>query len=221
MDIKKRRRKLQREQEFIIVSHKHKLIYCLVPKVACYSIRLALGYVREEDDRIAFRRTHTWNEAKQLKYPALAIGRHPAARLVSWYCHIRQNIIGVDFQYKILQPLGIQDTDCPFAVFAKAVCSLLHDSKFNIHGQQQSVLLPPLEQIDYFCLLEDLPQTWKTIQTKHGLLDLTHDHSTIHDHFSTYFTPELAEMVTTAYAPDFELLNLSTDFEDWKTCRSI
>jgi len=183
----------------VIVNHKHRLIFLHVPKTAGMSVIRQLAQAGVDND-ITKLPPHT--QAQHLKellgseiwnsYFKFAVVRHPLDRMVSAYhffdqksySHGRRKLkfIGFPEYVEQLRTRGRRD---------------------NIFMPQARFLHPGVDQV---CRFESLEADLGSVFARFGLpaAELPHANASTHDHYLSYYTQDLVNLVADYYSKDFE-----------------
>lgn len=179
-------------RHFLInVSHAYRIVYFLVPKTGSTSIRSILAQIEH---------SHNTHDCKGCDgYLRFSVVRNPYDRLVSLFFELRQ-IKDDRKQGRMFAQSGMSP-DMEFTEFVKAICAI-PDKTANMHHRSQWTFLP--DDLDFLIRFEGLYIGWETIQSlRPRLPDLPKLRVSTHEPFTTYYTPELKQVVQHRYVEDF------------------
>ena len=189
------------ERKYAIVSHEHRAVFRLVPKVASTSVERAL---RESSEGPLVKLRETSLDDVPRDYFSFTFVRNPLDRLVSIFMH-RTNNYHLKHYNKAMAFLGRDPSD--FAVFVAFSCAI-PDSIADIHlRSQHGFLADPTGRldIDFIGRFERLGDDFGRVAERLGLsATLPHLLKSKRRSFAEYYTPELQERVAERYAADFE-----------------
>jgi len=179
-----------------------KVLVVLMPKVCSISIREAVSRLVPNtwgDYQHDFRR------ARWPNYTRIAFVRNPWDRLVgAWADKIRKRYDQDDPQmFSGFVRYG-WPMDMEFAQFAEAACSM-PDEQRNCHFSLQVPLLTQADEwcVDFLGRFERIAADWNRLRAMFPKLgELPHAHSSEHEPYTAYYTPELRKLVRKAYALD-------------------
>ncbi|WP_013325563.1 sulfotransferase family protein [Gloeothece verrucosa] len=201
-----------------------KLIYLVVQKVACTSIKttIARSYgikvQQEEDIHLDQFLQSKLGRPKKNEYPEYTIFsfvRNPYDRLVSCY---RDKVLDVKQRYSVpyfdtklgYYPYYIPH-DISFAEFVQIIVKI-PDYLADNHFKSQYAILSSYGKLlpDFIGRMETLQQDWEKLAKTYNFdVNLAHLNSTQKTSFSKYYTQELVDLVYQRYQKDFEHLGYS------------
>lgn len=200
-----------------LVFEDRKLAFLVVSKVACTSIKRAIGSVYGIDGpdiHAAPGWVRRWGRLKgaEADYFTFAFVRDPFERLVSCY---RDKILWEPSSriyptpYFDVYPFSMP-TNMPFPEFVRRV-SRIPDRLADRHFKSQYAHLyhHGQPQVQFIGRMEHLAADWRTLAERFGLplsLGRSHSTGTPGDDYRSYYTPELVETVYARYRHDFEVL---------------
>jgi len=193
------------------ISHEHKLIYIHIPKTGGVSICNALGipldiphlFAEDKDRRLAHLTAHELRDelGPQIynQYRKFTTVRNPFDRLVSSY-HYQLTYSGSEPDDRIIDARG--------KTFEKYVLEVIQIDPYE-HTQAAGCLFK--HQLDFveddetikIFRYEDRKPLDKFIYDYTGD-EIPHDNKTEHEHWTTYYTEALWDLVNDYYLEDFE-----------------
>lgn len=200
-----------------VVDDARELVYIVVPKTGCSSVKQSFADGTESDDqplhRVVDRKLYRARLTKtQKKYFKFAFVRNPFDRLVSCYVH---KIKGSEHRLrKNYWGFATINREENFESFVKKVARI-PDAISDAHFQSQYAILyhrgkPLYDKLGHF---ETLADDFEPIRAKYNLKPLPHVHNTKKGDWREFYTPELAEIVYKRYQKDFEVLGYEKEYE--------
>jgi len=184
--------------------------YIAIEKVACSSIKYALGH----HYGIASRKMpHVWPwrkltpdrllELRDEGVWAFAFIRNPFDRLVSCWAHKVARYRGKRARCPLFRDLPTSTGFIDFVAWATAQ----DPRRCNWHFRPQHRFLEhqgrPLTDCLYY--FESLSGDWRMLQARFGWPDLPHRNATPHPHYRELFTAQTRDMAERYYARDLEI----------------
>lgn len=199
-----------------------KLVYISVPKVACTAIKLTMGraYQIQVADEMDIHEHKAWyyslGKPPKGDYTIFSFVRNPYARLVSCY---RDKVIDAGHKHAVthfeneskLYPYHIP-ANSTFAEFVKIISKVPDRLADNHFKSQYAILAKRAKALpDIIGHLETIGQDWAKLADRYDFEPhLPHANVTAsaagHGHYSSYYTPELVDLVYQRYKLDFERL---------------
>lgn len=186
----------------LIKNDRYKLLYHIIPKAACTSIRSVLlgeehkHKTRNFDVRLSY-----------LNYLRFTFVRHPLSRLISCYGNIMQE--NTEFSYRLLGFLHLQKVPNIDEFFETV--SKIDDSRINWHFRSQTKLIKH-NKMDFIGRFENLLEDW----SKLNLPPLPHENKTQHAYWKKYYYDEdgrikpIARILEKRYEDDLKVFNYKT-----------
>ncbi|HOP10048.1 MAG TPA: sulfotransferase family 2 domain-containing protein [Oscillospiraceae bacterium] len=195
-----------------------KVTYCIMPKVACSSIKASLYLQNFKDDYSVHREIP--GEPKLLKddpeYFKFSFVRNPFDRLVSCYeskyhrdVEIKMDVL--DFRFYLLGSLA---KDRGFNRFIKSVC-IIPKRFANMHFRSQYLTIYRHGKcmMDFVGKFENLEIDYEPIRAKYGFDPLRHYNKSNRSNWMDYYTPKTAKMVYRKFKKDFEIFGYQDEYE--------
>ena len=211
-----------------ITLHDNKIIYILIPKVGCTTIRHFLSLVRGKEwvidenneahpvwigsgpgfDEVSLKDFKDYPD-----YFKFAFVRNPLDRLVSCYFEkvvkvqtMPDNSGVEDGMYKCFRVYPYDFRTMSFSDFASFVFSLPL-ANMDVHFRPQYTFLPEdLNTLDFIGRFENFNQDLNIIKEK---LNISHEHKHLykskHDHYMNYYDSDLKKKAQKVYEADIEL----------------
>ncbi|MFT5359575.1 MAG: chondroitin 4-sulfotransferase 11 [Candidatus Paceibacteria bacterium] len=202
-----------------IIENKKKLVYIVVPKTGCSSIKESFA---DSLDSVGEDRTHK-QVSRKLNRPFLTrkqkkdffkftFVRNPFDRIASCYIHkIEKSKIALRRNYYGFATIEKDET---FESFVKKIAKIpdfFSDQHFQ--SQQDILFLRRKPLYDYLGHYENLAGDFKRIQESFDLLSLPHIHDTQKGDWRCFYTKELAGIVYKRYKKDFEMLGYEGEYK--------
>lgn len=172
------------------------------------NLRCASNSIRETLTRFRAKRTVYNSKSNILREKfSFTFIRNPWDRLLSVFCLQKQD----DLLLQALAASFKKDRNGPvfqsFRLFCETVCEQL-DDRTNKHVMTQARILNALKQpIDFIGRFENLITDWKYLQKMFPLKDLPLLFKTEHEHYSTYYTDFMRDIVGEHFRDDVEMFN--------------
>ena len=210
-----------------------KLIYLVVPKVACTSIKTSIGmaygitspeYSLKIHEHPGWQRKIGMLSTVYQDYHKFTFVRNPFDRLVSCY---RDKVIFSDPDEIYPKPYFELDYFFPicanisFAEFVESITEI-PDRLADRHFKSQHATLYHKGKllVDYIGKFENLNEDWKALAQKYNFpTQLEHQHTThtktgTHKDYRAYYTKKLVQMVYKRYQADVELFGYQDDYRE-------
>ena len=199
-----------------IISHEHKFIYTLIPKVACTSIRESLARLLNltwRPPNNAGRRQTRFEHISRKeivnypKYFKFAFVRNPWSRLVSCY-HEKMVESPSNMVSKHIIKMNGGNKNVGFPRFVELICGE-SDSKADIHYRSQNTFFN-IKQLDFLGRFETLDADVDRLREHVPISGvLKHFRKTKSSPYQAYYDDRLKQMVGNRYRKDVKLLSYS------------
>ena len=208
---------------FVVVSHEKKLVYIVNPKVASTSIATFMvekTITKEERERHAIKDKHkllnkvaikSYDELKAYQekgYFVFSVVRNPFSRLVSFYkSKFEMSSSGVLIPRKFAIHKDFHNLK-GFADVARKVCTI-PDAVADSHFMSQSAIIYGLDKSfspNFVGKIESLDDDLEVVRSQFSGERISKENATQSekDDWLTYFTPELADLVSRRFNNDVE-----------------
>jgi len=200
-----------------IVDDDRRLIYVVVPKTGCSSVKQSFADGTESGDKplhkLISKKLHTaYLTDEQNEYFKFTFVRNPFDRLASCYTHkIVKSDVDLRKNYWGFAKIEKQED---FSSFVKKEARI-PDMVSDAHFQSQYALLyqrgkPLYDSLGHF---ETLARDFEPIRERYDLRPLPHIHHMRKGDWRDFYTPELAEIVYQRYRRDFELFGYEEEYK--------
>ena len=178
----------------MIINHRLKFVYLLMPRTASRSIRMALMYLKQSElEKIAVRHYYIVPPSAKGYYFFCAV-RNPYDRILSLYLHrVRRKEIDFSFERYINQ------IDLRRDVPEQPITQILERYKIKLN---------------HYIRFEDLPWSLEEVPILKGeeIKRFIIGQSPTYE-IDNYYTPESIEKVKDLYSEDFETFKYDTEYE--------
>ena len=213
--------KTDRQREYI-VDDKRKLVYLIISKNACSSIKgsfINKGIYENQNIHrlmaiLGYRKTELTDE--QEKYFKFTFVRNPFDRLVSTYENkYHQTLYEYDAFFYNNYLYGFLKDDRGFDNYVKRVC-MIPDMLLEKHLYPQHYYVYENNKtlVDFIGKYENLDDEFKTIQEKYDLFPLPHINKSNRHDYRDYYTLQTAKMVYKKYKKDFKYFGYEDTYRE-------
>ncbi len=204
------------------ISDEKKLVFVVVPKTACSSVKQTFASeseVEHIEDRERLHKqlgrrygTRKITSEQLEQYFKFTFVRNPFDRLVSCYVHkIKNSDIALRKNYYFFAKIKRQESFESFVKKVARIPDIISDSHFQ---SQYSILHHRGEPLyDTIGKFEHLKEDFEPIRQKYGLQELPHIHNTKKGDWRAYYTKELADIVYKRYRRDFSEFGYEDEYD--------
>jgi len=161
----------------------------LIPKVAHSSIGNTIG-------ESVIDTVYPWEESEDYR---VMVVRHPLDRIVSsWAFFTRERPTHCLTKYML--------NKCEDESFEQWCLAVLDNYDYDQHFDKQ-VIFAGGQAIDALIKMENLNKEWPAIASRFHLPAIRFENQSKHDHWSTYYTPELRRKAEAVFSTDIILYN--------------